>query len=129
MNDGATNAAASSVGEVRRVAALARLELTDERAEAMRGELERVLAHAERLLAQDVEGVEPMAHAGDAGVSGVSGGSGRSGGSAAEGGGISGRSDEDVPAVEPGGVAWVGNAPRVVGPFFGVPRVLGGGET
>jgi len=52
-----------SVDEVRHVAELARLALTDERIESCRNDLETILGHIETINAVSTEGVEPMAHA------------------------------------------------------------------
>ena len=49
--------------EVRHVARLARLHLTDEEAERMREQLDAILAYIYKLRELDVEGVEPTAHA------------------------------------------------------------------
>ena len=48
--------------EVRKVAQLARLELTDEAVELYAGQLSSILEHIAILEGLDVEGVEPMAH-------------------------------------------------------------------
>jgi len=53
---------ALSLDEVRHVAKLARLRLTDEELEAYRSQLSSVLEHIATLAAVDTEGVEPMAH-------------------------------------------------------------------
>ncbi len=45
---------------VKRVAALSRIAITDERAEEMRSELNAILGFVEQLNEVDVEGVEPM---------------------------------------------------------------------
>ena len=45
---------------VRRVARLARIAVTDEEAERMSGELNRILGFVEQLNEVDVSGVEPM---------------------------------------------------------------------
>ena len=45
---------------VKRVAALSRIAITEERAEEMRGELNAILGFVEQLNEVDVEGVEPM---------------------------------------------------------------------
>ncbi|MDA8869799.1 Asp-tRNA(Asn)/Glu-tRNA(Gln) amidotransferase subunit GatC [Rhizobiaceae bacterium] len=45
---------------VKRVASLARIAITDERAEEMRGELNAILGFVEQLNEVDVTGVEPM---------------------------------------------------------------------
>ena len=54
-----------SLDEVRHVAKLARLRLTDEQLEKYRGQLSAVLDHIAKLSELDVEGVEPMAHPSD----------------------------------------------------------------
>lgn len=46
--------------EVRRLERLARIRLSDEERETVRGDLERVLAHLGELAAVDVDGLEPM---------------------------------------------------------------------
>ncbi len=48
--------------EVERVAALARLSLTDHEAERMADELDRILEYVEALEQIDTEGVEPTSH-------------------------------------------------------------------
>lgn len=45
------------------VARLARLALTTEERERMAGELTKILAHAEKIQALDLDGVEPTSHA------------------------------------------------------------------
>lgn len=45
---------------VKRVARLARIAVSDEQAEKMQGELNRILVFVEQLNEVDVEGVEPM---------------------------------------------------------------------
>jgi len=49
--------------DVEQIALLARLSLTEEEAEQLRGELTAILEHMDRLRALDTEGVEPMTHA------------------------------------------------------------------
>ena len=51
-----------SIDEVRHVARLARLSLSDEELELYRGQLATVLDHIARLERVNVDGVEPMAH-------------------------------------------------------------------
>jgi len=53
---------ALSLQEVLHIAALSRLRLTDEQADAYRTQLASVLDHISRLNELDVEGVEPLAH-------------------------------------------------------------------
>ncbi len=45
---------------VKRVAHLARIKVTDEEAEALKGELNTILGFVEQLIEVDVSGVEPM---------------------------------------------------------------------
>jgi aspartyl-tRNA(Asn)/glutamyl-tRNA(Gln) amidotransferase subunit C len=49
--------------QVRRIAELAHLSLTDEECAGFTQDLERILEHAESLQALDTEGVEPTSHA------------------------------------------------------------------
>ena len=53
---------AVSIEDVRRVAALARLELTPDEQERLTTELSSILAYMEKLNELDTEGVEPTAH-------------------------------------------------------------------
>lgn len=53
---------ALSPGEVRRIAHLARLAITDEQVDAYAGELSSILDLVERMNAVDTTGVTPMAH-------------------------------------------------------------------
>lgn len=48
--------------DVRYVATLARLELSDEECAVFQPQLDAILDYAEKLRALDVEGIEPMAH-------------------------------------------------------------------
>lgn len=54
---------ALSESEVRHVAMLARLALTDEQVETLRGELNSILGHIDTIQQLDLAGVEPTAHA------------------------------------------------------------------
>lgn len=49
--------------DVRYVAGLARLHLTDEECATFQPQLDAILTHAKSLLEIDVEGIEPTAHA------------------------------------------------------------------
>jgi aspartyl-tRNA(Asn)/glutamyl-tRNA(Gln) amidotransferase subunit C len=51
-----------SAEEVRRVAALARLRLSDEEVESMQGQMSRILDYMDKLNEVDTSGVQPMAH-------------------------------------------------------------------
>lgn len=55
--------AALTRDDVEQIARLARLALSDEEAERMRGELESILSFFDKLSALDTAGVEPMTHA------------------------------------------------------------------
>jgi len=52
-----------SADEVRHVALLARLALTDEQVETLRDELNSILGHIDTIQQLDLTGVEPTAHA------------------------------------------------------------------
>jgi aspartyl-tRNA(Asn)/glutamyl-tRNA(Gln) amidotransferase subunit C len=52
-----------SMADVEQVARLARLELSESEKERMRRELSGILAFIDKLMALDVTGVEPTAHA------------------------------------------------------------------
>ncbi len=54
-----------SLDEVRHVARLARLRLSEEELHEYRRELSAVLEHIDQLSAVDVDGVEPMSHPSD----------------------------------------------------------------
>ena len=54
-----------SLPEVKRVAWLARIEITDAEAQAVQGHLNGIFKLIERMQSIDTEGVEPMAHAQD----------------------------------------------------------------
>ena len=94
-----------SLDEVRHVASLARLRLTDDEAEQYRRELSAVLAHIDMLTKLDVDGVAPMSHPS----------------------GLTNRLADDV--VEPSldVETLLAQAPAVEGRFLTVPKVLGDG--
>ena len=54
-----------SLDDVRRIAHLARIEVTDAEVAAVRGELNGILGLVEQLQAADTRGIEPMSHARD----------------------------------------------------------------
>lgn len=91
---------------VRRVAELARLELDASRLDALAHELGAVVAHAGTLRTLDLQGVEPLVHAGDA----------------------VNRLDDDTPGPVLATAALGAMAPGWAEPFVRVPKVLGGGE-
>lgn len=92
--------------DVRKVAALARLRLDDDRVDPVRGELEGILDHVARLQAIDVDDVEPMSHPLD----------------------LSNRLAEDVVGPALPVEQLLRNAPATEGDFLAVPKVLDGGE-
>jgi aspartyl-tRNA(Asn)/glutamyl-tRNA(Gln) amidotransferase subunit C len=55
-----------SLEQVARIAELARIELTPAEAEAVRGQLNGILAMVDRMNGVDTSGVEPMSHPQDA---------------------------------------------------------------
>lgn len=94
-----------SEAEVRKVAQLARLALPPERLQAMQRDLGAVLGYVERLRTLNLEGVEPMAHVGEA----------------------TNRLDDDTPGPTLAPEALKRIAPETLGPFLKVPKVLGEG--
>ena len=54
-----------SLPEVKRVAWLARIEITDAEAEAVRGQLNGIFKLIEQMQSVDTEGIAPMAHGQD----------------------------------------------------------------
>ncbi len=92
--------------QVRHVAKLARLDLPPERIEKLAGQLESILEYVAQIGTVDVSGVEPMAHA--LPLSNVL------------------REDVVEPSLPLEKV--LRNAPASDGPFFKVPKVIGGDE-
>jgi aspartyl-tRNA(Asn)/glutamyl-tRNA(Gln) amidotransferase subunit C len=88
---------------VERVAALARLKLSDDERRTFARQLDAVLAYAETLQALDTEGVPPMDHAGETGAL---------------------REDAVTPGL-PAGRA-LQDAPDAADGLFRVPRVIAG---
>lgn len=88
--------------EVRRLARLARLELTDAELATMTGQLSRIVAYVAQLQQVDTEGVEPLAHALD--VHNIF------------------RADEPTPSLAVADA--LANAPKRSGDFYSVPAVL-----
>jgi aspartyl-tRNA(Asn)/glutamyl-tRNA(Gln) amidotransferase subunit C len=95
---------ALSLEDVRRIAQLARLELSPEEAERARGELSAILGYVEQLQALDLSGVEPMTHA------------------LAQGEAAPLRADEALPCLDREEA--LANAPAREGGFFKVPRII-----
>jgi len=97
---------AISEEQVRHIALLARLELTDEQVAEYGEQLNSVLEHIDTIQQLDLEGVEPTAHALDA-VNET-------------------RADEPQPCLSQD--AALANAPEAADGAFVVPRIVGGGE-
>jgi aspartyl-tRNA(Asn)/glutamyl-tRNA(Gln) amidotransferase subunit C len=95
---------ALSVEDVRRIAQLARLRLSPEEEERLRGELSAILGYVEQLQALDLSGVEPMTHALAAGDAPPL------------------RADEVRPSLDPEEA--LANAPAREGTWFKVPRII-----
>ncbi|MCC5785521.1 MAG: Asp-tRNA(Asn)/Glu-tRNA(Gln) amidotransferase subunit GatC [Phycisphaerales bacterium] len=91
--------------EVQKVARLSRLEVRDEEAPALAGELCAILAFMEGLRSVDVEGVRPMTHPDDE----------------------VNRLAEDEPSGTLSRDAFLAMAPETMGPFVRVPKVIDGG--
>ncbi len=93
---------ALAADQIRYVATLARLTLTDEEVQRFAGQLDQILAHVDKLKQLTTDDVPPTSHA--VPMSNVF------------------RRDEPAPSlpVEQG----LANAPQREGPFFKVPRVL-----
>ncbi len=96
-----------SLDQVRHVAKLARLRLTDDELQEYRRQLSTVLEHIATLQLLDVDGVEPMAHPGD----------------------ITNRLDEDEPTPSLSRKQVLKIAPATEGLFLAVPKVLPGDES
>ena len=116
-----------TVEQVRQVAALCRIGLTDEEAERLRGEMAGLLDEVSVLQEIDAVGVEPTAHpfddqAGDGQMGDDQAGSGQAG---EDGAGLVGgvmRDDEPRPPMER--EETLANAPRRDGPYFRVQAVM-----
>ena len=92
--------------DVRHVAMLARLALTDEEVETMRADLNSILGHIDEIQRLDLSGVSPMAHA--VRVVNVT------------------RPDVIVPSLPQS--AAVMNAPQSENGAFVIPQIVGGGD-
>jgi aspartyl-tRNA(Asn)/glutamyl-tRNA(Gln) amidotransferase subunit C len=95
-----------TLDEVRHVARLGRLRLSEQELELYRDQLSTVLDHIGMLAELDVEGVEPMAHPAE----------------------ITNRLDEDDVALSLPRQTLLALAPAVKGAYLAVPKVLGGDE-
>jgi len=91
-----------SKDEVRRVALLSRLELNEEMAETMAGQLSRVLDYITKLNELDTDAVEPMSHPGA----------------------LSNVFREDTPTGSLDPESALKNAPSQGNGFFRVPRII-----
>jgi len=88
--------------EVYQVARLARLKITEEEAERLMAQLNRILTYMDKLNELDTTGIEPMAHA--LALTNAF------------------RADEVKPSLPPEEA--LDNAPRRQGEFFAVPKVF-----
>lgn len=104
-----------TVEQVRQVAALCRIGLTDEEAERLRGEMAGLLDEVSVLQEIDADGVEPTAHPFD-----DQAGDGQAGGAGLVVGVM--RDDEPRPPMER--EETLANAPRRDGPYFRVQAVM-----
>jgi aspartyl-tRNA(Asn)/glutamyl-tRNA(Gln) amidotransferase subunit C len=95
-----------SLDQVRHVAKLSRLELSEEELQRFAGQLGSILHYVAKISQADTQGVEPMAHA--LPLSNVL------------------REDTVEPALSVEQV--LANAPQADGPFFKVPKIIGGDE-
>ena len=96
---------ALSLAEVRRIAALSRLELTPEEEGTLAEQLSAILSYVALLEELDVSDVEPMTHA-----------------LAAHGAAPALREDAVAPSLAPGDA--LANAPERDGTCFKVPRII-----
>jgi len=92
--------------DVRRVARLARVAISETEIPTMREQLGAILGHAQRLLELDLSGVEPMTSPIDATAPM--------------------RGDAPGPTIDTDG--FLRMAPESVPPFLKVPKVIGGGS-
>lgn len=92
--------------DVRHVAMLARLALTDAEVDAMRDDLNSILGHIDEIQRLDLVNVEPMAHA--IAVTNVT------------------RDDIVIPSLSQ--ETAVMNAPQSEGGAFVIPQIVGGGD-
>jgi aspartyl-tRNA(Asn)/glutamyl-tRNA(Gln) amidotransferase subunit C len=97
---------AISLDDIRHVAKLSRLALSDQQLASLAPQLEAILGYVRQIQGVDVSGVEPMSHV--APVSNVL------------------REDVAEPGLPLDKV--LGNAPDTDPPFFKVPKVIGGDE-
>jgi len=91
--------------EVRKIAKLSRLAITDEQVEQYRTQLSSILAYMDRLKQLDLVAVEPMTTVGD----------------------VHNRLDDDTPGPTIANETLMVMAPATMPPFLKVPKVLGEG--
>jgi aspartyl-tRNA(Asn)/glutamyl-tRNA(Gln) amidotransferase subunit C len=91
---------------VRHIAKLSRLALDEAHVAKYAGQLGSILGYVDKIKSADVEGVEPMAHAAP----------------------LHNVLREDTPRAPLPTEAVLQNAPETDGPFFKVPKVIGGDE-
>ena len=91
--------------EVRKIARLARLAITEEQAAAYGPQLSAILSHMDKLRSLNLAGVEPLTHIGEA----------------------VNRLDADEPGPRLPTQVLLDMAPESVPPFVKVPKVLGDG--
>jgi aspartyl-tRNA(Asn)/glutamyl-tRNA(Gln) amidotransferase subunit C len=96
-----------SLEQARHVARLARLALDEDKLRRFAGQIEHILQYVDQIARLDTSGVEPMAHAPPQ-LHNVL------------------RDDQVGPSLPLEQV--LANAPQTDGPFFKVPKVIGGGE-
>ena len=92
--------------DVRKVAKLARLALPEEMIPKLTGQLEAILGYVDKLSEVETSGVPPMAHAVP----------------------VHNVLREDVPREALSNDQVLQNAPETDGPFFKVPKIIGGDE-
>ncbi|MEQ9454579.1 MAG: Asp-tRNA(Asn)/Glu-tRNA(Gln) amidotransferase subunit GatC [Phycisphaeraceae bacterium] len=93
--------------DVRQVAKLSRLSLSDEQVHTMTGQLGAILGYIQKLSELDVEGVEPLSHPLD----------------------LTNALREDVETPGLSNDQALANAPAADPPYFQVPKVLGDGSS
>lgn len=91
-----------SLDDVRRIAKLARIGVTDDELAATQQQLNRIFGLIEEMRAVDTSGIEPMAHAQDVGL----------------------RLREDVPTAPDRRAAFQAIAPAVEAGLYLVPKVI-----
>ena len=92
--------------DVRHVAMLARLALTDAEVEAMRDDLNSILGHIDEIQRLDLQSVAPMAHATQ----------------------VVNVTREDIAKASFAQDVAISNAPQSEGGAFVIPQIVGGGD-